>query len=489
MEEEERRRLDEDAERSLLGAILLKRGTLEDVPEVEPQHFGNWSFRLIFEAILRLDDDGTAIDSMTVAGAILSSDAVRQFADGSQVSLLIEECLKAVPHAEHGPHYARQVIEAAQRREAARLGEDLAKRCRSGADFTDLLDEVREKLNHIGQGYSGNRPELVVRCLADVEARPLEWLWLNRVPLGKLSLFSGDPGLGKSFVTCDITARVSRGGAWPDQLDEQPAGSVLILACEDDVEDTIRPRLDQAGADVAKVYFVEAVRRRNRERGFTLVDDVELLRAEVERLGDVRLLIIDPISAYCGSIDTHRNSEVRSLLRPLTDLAAKHRLAVIGINHLTKGTGKAVYRSTGSIAFTAAARAVWNFYQDSDDEDRRLMLPTKMNLTGEACGLAYRIEDGVVCWDEEPVYQTADDLQEEQAERTGSGNTGARQRAIDFLHLSLAEGPRPSVDLFELAQKNGISKRTLQRAFKDAGCDKQKDGMTGGWSWFLLQSG
>lgn len=132
-------------------------------------------------------------------------------------------------------------------------------------------------------------------------------------------------------------------------------GSALILACEDNAEDTIRRRLDLAGADVSNVYIVDSVRTNRSERGFPLDRDVELLRAHLDQTGDVRLLIIDPISAYCGKTDTHRNSEVRAMLQPLTDMAAENRLVIVGINHLSKGTGKAVYRSIGSIGFAAAA--------------------------------------------------------------------------------------------------------------------------------------
>lgn len=339
-------------------------------------------------------------------------------------------------------------------------------------------------LTELAAGRKASQSSLRVRCVADVTSRPVEWLWPDLMPLGKLTLLCGDPGLGKSFVTCDLAARVSSGNVWPNTETRQPAGSVLFLACEDDVEDTIRPRLDAAGADVRRIHVIDSVCVKNRERGFSLDGDIQLLRNLIETKADVRLLIIDPISAYCGKTDTHRNSDVRSLLGPLTDLAADHRLAVVGINHLAKGSGKAVYRGIGSIAFNAAARSVLNFYRDPEDENRRLILPTKMNLSIESSGLAYTIVDGAVQWADEPVDLTADELEsfESSADRTKGA---ARQKAKEFLEVTLASGWLPSTELFEAADRMGIKEKTLRRALKDMGCRKMKDGMEGGFSWVL----
>lgn len=305
------------------------------------------------------------------------------------------------------------------------------------------------------------------------------------LPLGKLSLFCGDPGLGKSFVTCDLAARVSNGAAWPDSDEPQHAGSVLILACEDDAEDTIRPRLDAAGADVTRIHIIDSVGVRNKERGFALDADIPLLKREIAKHADVRLLIIDPISAYCGKVDTHRNSEVRTMLTPLIALAAELRFAVLGINHMSKGSGKSVYRGMGSIAFNAAARAALNFYKDPDDEDRRLILATKMNLIEESIGVAYRIEDGVVVWDDDPVDLTADEIEALGVSSDGNAKGAARERAKEFVAATLLSGRMASTQLFQSAKHIGIKEKTLRRAMKDMGCVKSKDGMDGGFSWAL----
>ncbi|GAG94900.1 unnamed protein product, partial [marine sediment metagenome] len=90
----------------------------------------------------------------------------------------------------------------------------------------------------------------------------------------------------------------------------------------------------------------------------------------------------DPITAYLGKTDSHKNAEVRGCLGPLTALAAKHKVAIIGVTHLTKNTTvKSVYRVLGSVGFIAAARAVWVIAKDKDNETRRLFLPCKTNLS------------------------------------------------------------------------------------------------------------
>lgn len=422
---------------------------------------------------------------MTVANGLLTGSYAANFHDDSDVSQILTWCLEAVPNAAHADHYASQVVEASRRRAALRIADELAESVRTGGDIAGLIQERLPALTELASGERRLASRLTVRCLADVVPRELEWLWPGMLPLGKLSLFCGDPGLGKSFVTCDLAARVSNGAAWPDSDEPQHAGSVLILACEDDAEDTIRPRLDAAGADVTRIHIIDSVGVRNKERGFALDADIPLLKREIAKHADVRLLIIDPISAYCGKVDTHRNSEVRTMLTPLIALAAELRFAVLGINHMSKGSGKSVYRGMGSIAFNAAARAALNFYKDPDDEDRRLILATKMNLIEESIGVAYRIEDGVVVWDDDPVDLTADEIEALGVSSDGNAKGAARERAKEFVAATLLSGRMASTQLFQSAKHIGIKEKTLRRAMKDMGCVKSKDGMDGGFSWAL----
>ncbi len=335
-------------------------------------------------------------------------------------------------------------------------------------------------------------PGAVLRRVSDIPAQELQWLWPGRIPLGKLTLFAGDPGLGKSFVALDIAARVTRGEKWPD--DEQcngGPGSVIVLSAEDDPADTIRPRLEAAGADVTKVHILQAVRRikpngESRLEHFSLETDLVSLQDAVSSLGDVRLVVIDPISAYLGNSDSHVNAKVRSLLSPLAELASGLRVAVLAVTHLNKNTSSALYRATGSIAFVAAARAVWLFAKNPDDPGQRLMLPGKMNLAPDQTGLSYTLKEErarvvAVVWGEAVRLSADAVLQPEAVEEKSE-----RLEAMDWLRERLAEGPVSQREIKGDAKAAGIAWRTVRRAKDSLGIMSEKEGFKGGWRWQLL---
>lgn len=353
----------------------------------------------------------------------------------------------------------------------------------------ELLEhvEMTEPLTRDEAERPDRRAKLV--RMSDVEPEAVSWLWPNRIALGKLTLISGDPGLGKSFVTLDMAARITTGCVWPDAPSERaPKGSAVFLSAEDDPADTIRPRLDAAGADCDRVYCLQAVQFRTvddleQERSFSLTHDLEVLESTLREVNDCRLIVVDPITAYLGGVDSHRNAEIRSVLQPLSDLAAKYEVAVVAVTHMNKcHGGPAIYRSMGSLAFTAAARAVWAVSRDPDDQRRRLVLPVKNNVAADGSGLAYRIagEPPRVEWEADPVALTADDAlapAEEREERS------ERERARDWLREALAAGPVPSLDMRADAEELGFSLRTLQRAFRDIKGTAKKNGPNGGWMW------
>jgi len=330
----------------------------------------------------------------------------------------------------------------------------------------------------------------VLRRASEIEERKLCWLWPGRIPLGKLTLFAGDPGLGKSAVTIDVAARVSRGTGWPDCTPNGHPGSVIILSAEDDDEDTIRPRLRVAGADLDKVHILQAVRHAKPDGDttldhFSLATDVIALQDAVVSLEDVRLVIVDPISAYLGNTDSHVNAKVRGILAPLAQIAQILRFSVVALDHLSKSNRPALYRPNGSIAFTAAARAVWFFAKNPDDPAQHLMLPGKSNLAREQKGLSYTLIEGepdivAVAWGE-AVSMSADavlDL-EDTEERS------ERMEAMEWLKEQLAAGPVPAKQVQADAKDAGHFPSTLKRAKKSLGVISEKGAFHQGWSWRL----
>jgi putative DNA primase/helicase len=347
---------------------------------------------------------------------------------------------------------------------------------------------------------------------ADITPQRVNWLWPGRVALGKVTLLAGDPGLGKSLLTLDFAARVTRGAIWPGERGEgsecrvqdstsgaggqstREPGSVIVFSAEDDVADTIRPRLEAHGADAHRVMIVPAGAIKGNDgegrRSFELGRDLELLERMLDRLPDCRLVVIDPISAYLGRAIENTNTEVRSVLDPLAAIAATRNLAVIAVTHLRKKEGATLYRTLGSLAFVAASRAAWLVCRDPADEDRRLFLPLKNNLDGERRGLAFRIEsrgergDPFVNWEEEEVTLTADTAL--RPPRPLGRPSYEANEACEWLKVFLADGPQPAAELRELAEADGISYATLRRAFRmlDGRATRQENGERG-WLWKL----
>lgn len=334
--------------------------------------------------------------------------------------------------------------------------------------------------------------------LATVQPEPVRWLRPGRLAIGKLTLLAGDPGLGKSLITLDVTARVSSGAPWPDAPGvAQEPGGVVLLTAEDDLADTVRPRVDAAGADVGRIVALRAVRRADPENGstreapFNLAADLDALEQTVRKLPGCRLVIVDPISAYLPGgrhFDSHKNTDVRIVLAPLGELAARCGVAVVAVTHLRKGDGAAIYRAMGSLAFVAAARAVWAVARDRGDGTggRRLLLPVKSNLSPDNSGLAFAIGDvngsPVVRWEPGAVTVSTDDAL--AGDRGGDGS-GAVAEATDWLREALAAGPVAAQEVKRRAAGDGIALRTLDRAKTRLGVRAAPDGYRGPWVWHL----
>jgi len=343
------------------------------------------------------------------------------------------------------------------------------------------------------ENQPGTRP--LVNRMSDVQPTEVDWLWPNRIARGKFTLIAGDPGLGKSFLTIDLAARVSTGSPWPDQSGLAPRGNVLMMNCEDDLGDTVRPRLDAACADVERVFALQGVavstEENKYERQFDLARDLPVLELAVEEAGEVVLVTIDPISAFLGKTDSHKNAEVRSLLAPLSEFAARRHIAVVGVSHLRKGEGAAIYRAMGSLAFVAAARAAFAITRDRSDESRRLLLPIKNNLGDDRTGMAFTLttQHGAgttphLAWEPDPIDVSADEALAPPSKK-GPEPKG-QDEAETFLREALANGARPSKDIeAEAKEAHGISAKTLMRARNNIGVVAYRPVVPGAW-WLEL---
>jgi putative DNA primase/helicase len=201
---------------------------------------------------------------------------------------------------------------------------------------------------------------------------------------------------------------------------------------------------------------------------------------------------IDPLTAYLGETDSHKAADVRAVLTPLGEVAARRGAAIVAVSHLRKsGAGEAMLQVTGSLAFVAAARAAYIVAKDQSDPARRLMLPVKNNLGDDQTGYAFKIEmvrlpSGIetprVAWEAERVMVTADEaLATPQAVEERS----AVEDAIEFLRGVLADGPVPARQVRADAEGAGHSWAAVRRAQKVLGVGVVKAGMRSGWEWTL----
>lgn len=305
--------------------------------------------------------------------------------------------------------------------------------------------------------------------------RGVRWFWPGRFAVGKLGLIGGLPDKGKGLTSADMIARATRGDQWPCNEGEAAIGNVIWLQAEDDIEDTVIPRLVAAGADLDRVEIVGMADNSGGERMFNLATDLPLLRQKIDEIGDVVLVIIDPMSAYLGvgKVNNSSTTDVRGILAPLTKLAEEKRISIIGIMHFNKKADvtNAMLRIADSLAYVAAARHVYVVVDDLENEKARLFVKAKNNLAPDKHALRFMV--GVravghdpetqaeiwaphVIWDSKHVEVTATEAMEAAEGGRGAGHM-ARREAEDFLRSKLAYGPVLKKEIDEEAEAHGIS--------------------------------
>jgi len=362
-------------------------------------------------------------------------------------------------------------------------------------DIKRLRRKFEESDESAGADPSG---DLRTSRAEDLEMRGITWLWPGRFALGKFGLIAGLPDYGKGQIAAFLAAAATAGIELPCGEGFMPQGNVIWFNAEDSARDTVVPRLVAAGADRKRVHFVDGARVNGQDKYFSLVTDLPLLRKAIKRIGNVVLVIIDPMSAYLGvgKVDGRSATDVRGVLTPLTDMAEEVRVAVIGIAHFNKkdDVKSALLRVSDSIAYVAAARHVYRVLDNPEDKNSKLFVKAKNNLAADKKALRYGIgvrkvdhdkdlrvdiDAPFVVWFPQHVDMTANEAME-----AGNAST-AKREAKEFLQDRLRAGPAKADALIEEARQDGISLSTLKRAKKELGITSRKDGLEGGWVWEL----
>ena len=316
--------------------------------------------------------------------------------------------------------------------------------------------------------------------MEDVVSKEVEWLWYPYIPYGKITIIEGDPGEGKTTLVLKLAAALSRGLPLPcdDDKEYEPI-HIIYQTAEDGIEDTIKPRLEKAGADCSMIRVIDET-----DKELSMTDD-RLEQAIIET--KARLIILDPIQAYIGAtVDMHRANEIRPVLKHLGIIAEKHNCAIILISHMNKASSsKSTYRGLGSIDIQATARSVLLVARLRDKPNIRIMAHDKSSLApaGDAIGFEMTEDNGMVCIG--PYDITIDELL--------SGNEGRGKKKLDIAENFIKEyfGSNkviPSNEIMMEAAKRSIKRNTLLSAKKKLGITSDKEKAEDGtiyWTWVM----
>ena len=322
--------------------------------------------------------------------------------------------------------------------------------------------------------------ELKLIHMEDVVSKEVEWLWYPYIPYGKITIVEGDPGEGKTTLVLKLAAALSMGLPLPcDDYKEYEPIHIIYQTAEDGIEDTIKPRLEKAGADCSMIRVIDET-----DKELSMTDD-RLEQAIIET--GARLIILDPIQAYIGAtVDMHRANEIRPVLKHLGIIAEKHNCAIILIGHMNKASGsKSTYRGLGSIDIQATARSVLLVARLRDKPNIRIMAHDKSSLApaGDAIGFEMTEDNGMVCIG--PYDITIDELL--------SGNEGRGKKKLDIAENFIKEyfginKVIPSNEIMMEAAKRSIKRNTLLSAKKKLGITSDKEKAEDGtiyWTWVM----
>lgn len=331
---------------------------------------------------------------------------------------------------------------------------------------------------------------------ASITPEPIDWLWKHWLAKGKFHILAGDSGVGKTSIVISFCASVTSGGQWPDGSTCE-SGNVLIWSGEDDPADTLLPRLLAAGGTPSNCHFVSGIHKDGKDGYFDPKHDMPALEAAARRIGNVKLLLIDPVVATVKG-DGHVNTEVRRDLQPIVDFARSIGCAAIGITHLKKGDydSDPMSRISGSIAFAAVARVVMiaaKIHSD-DAEGGRVLVRCKSNIGPEKDGFSFAVEQAepvpkvhttFIMWGYAVKGTARELLRADSSRPVGNNPVSAVDHAKAFLAHLLAAGPTSATLVDQKAEIAGISGAAIRRGAQALGIIKWKT--KDGWSWKLPQ--
>jgi hypothetical protein len=309
-----------------------------------------------------------------------------------------------------------------------------------------------------------NEQKLAIFTRLDtVMPREVEFIWPPYIPRSKITGLAGDPGIGKTSIVASLVAALSRGTPLPG-CETAMVGDTVLFTAEDDIADTIVPRLKKLGADLSRIRVFPSPVQLND----TSFKEIRSAICAARPL----LVVFDPIQSYIGNVDMHRANEVRGVLMELIKLARDLRCAIIIVMHMSKNNMKGTYRALGSIDFVAAIRSLLIAGRSSKDKSKHAMLHAKSNCGPMGPSLGYELLKGNFAWTGSTDLTEADILAAELAPNHQRKATDA----MDFLYDLLKRGPMDSKDLKAAFLAAGFSERTIKRVKEEMGVESIKVG-------------
>jgi hypothetical protein len=325
----------------------------------------------------------------------------------------------------------------------------------------------------------------------------LKWLWHGRILADKLNVFSGEPDVGKGMTTVDLAARITTHNDFPDCKNELSGPKdVVFLSSEDDMEDTIVPRLIVAGADMSRIHFVQISENTSGtvEEGIVCLDrDLPALERMVKQYPNTVLIIPDPVIAFLGDADPNKDKDVRPIYSKMKTFAKKLNVGWLFVNHWNKNqSATSINRTSGAKTMVSAPRATWMFTKSPEDPTRYLMMKGKGNLaSNDVKTLAYKIigvpfdfrdgrgsQDTVpkLVWDGETDHLAEDVLQD-----ANDPKMRRNTKAEEFLTSFLQDGAKLASEVYRVGDKESLGTDKLKRA--RYALDYLADKINDHWYW------
>lgn len=301
-----------------------------------------------------------------------------------------------------------------------------------------------------------------------MEEEEITWLYQPYVPRGKVTICAAYPGTGKTYLLCYMTACVSAGRNFFNQIPFKNApGKAIYLTAEDGIGDTIKKRLRICGANMDNVATVV-------EKTALQFDSPEIEDFMKDFKPD--LMIFDPFQAYIGAeINMNAPNETRDKLNRIAELAEKYDVAVILICHFNKNEkGSSITRVLGSTDITGICRSYIALGSVPGEDDTKFMSHEKSSLEKRGKTILFEIDPdkgGIVYLGENNL--TMDDYTAIRNKKRVS-NAPAVEAAKQFIVTNMPEGRRLAKEIKNLAAANKISDGSLQRAREELGIITKK---------------